>query len=187
MILDLFSSFDPCERLSSHSSSGFIVFGLLSVLILPKFYCFWSTFCPADMLISIFLINTGKRSLTTEINNNLVVFSYLVDIIFRLIFFRGFLRNFFIRFTQISHIFWSFMVSFTVVRVGLLFFFKTGINFILKILVPKNIPFLLVWLIVVAEVVQVLIRWCTLAIRLTANMVAGHIITDILNQLLDPL
>ncbi len=82
-------------------------------------------------------------------------------------------------FTPTSHLIVTLalaMVTFTLVVVyG---FYKNGLGF-LKLFVPAGVPWWLMWLIPVIEVVSFLSRPISLAIRLFANMLAGHLIFKI--------
>lgn len=77
-------------------------------------------------------------------------------------------------FTITSHIIVTFTLAFVslllVVGVG---FARHGMAF-LKLFVPSGVPFILLPLIVIIEVISYLTRPFSLAIRLFANMLAGH-------------
>ena len=78
-------------------------------------------------------------------------------------------------FTVTSHIVvtaaLALLVIFTVTIYG---FYKNGIHF-LKMFVPKGIPILILPLVTAIEVISFLSRPLSLAVRLFANMLAGHI------------
>ncbi len=72
-------------------------------------------------------------------------------------------------------VFMGLMVFMLVVGVG---FYKQGLHF-LTIFLPKGTPWWLAPLIVPLELISFLARPLTLAVRLSANMVAGHILLKI--------
>lgn len=78
-------------------------------------------------------------------------------------------------FTVTSHIVvtaaLALLVIFTVTIYG---FYKNGVHF-LKLFVPKGIPLLILPLVTAIEVISFLSRPLSLAVRLFANMLAGHI------------
>ncbi|KYN06112.1 ATP synthase subunit a, partial [Cyphomyrmex costatus] len=56
------------------------------------------------------------------------------------------------------------------------------INKFLSHLTPEGTPFLLIPFIVIIESIRLLIRPITLAIRLTANIIAGHLLLSLLGS-----
>jgi F-type H+-transporting ATPase subunit a len=77
-------------------------------------------------------------------------------------------------FTVTSHIIVTFaLAAFIFVGVTLIGFWKHGIGF-LKFFVPSGVPFLMLPLLVVIEVISYLTRPVSLSVRLFANMMAGH-------------
>lgn len=60
-------------------------------------------------------------------------------------------------------------------------FFKNGFRYVLDIIWPKSVPIGLRWLVGIIELVSTfLLRPLTLAVRLFANMVAGHLMLTLL-------
>jgi len=77
-------------------------------------------------------------------------------------------------FTVTSHIIVTLALAlFVFVGVTLIGFWKHGIGF-LKFFVPSGVPFVLLPLLVVIEVISYLTRPVSLSVRLFANMMAGH-------------
>jgi F-type H+-transporting ATPase subunit a len=77
-------------------------------------------------------------------------------------------------FTVTSHIIVTFaLAAFIFIGVTLIGFWKHGIKF-LKFFVPSGVPFVLLPLLVVIEVISYLTRPISLSVRLFANMMAGH-------------
>lgn len=77
-------------------------------------------------------------------------------------------------FTVTSHIIVTFaLAAFIFVGVTLIGFWKHGIGF-LKFFVPSGVPFIMLPLLVVIEVISYLTRPVSLSVRLFANMMAGH-------------
>jgi len=77
-------------------------------------------------------------------------------------------------FTVTSHIIVTFaLAAFIFVGVTLIGFWKHGVKF-LKFFVPSGVPFVLLPLLVVIEVISYLTRPVSLSVRLFANMMAGH-------------
>ena len=77
-------------------------------------------------------------------------------------------------FTVTSHIIVTFaLAAFIFLGVTLLGFVKHGAKF-LKFFVPEGVPFIMLPLLVVIEVISYLTRTLSLSVRLFANMMAGH-------------
>jgi F-type H+-transporting ATPase subunit a len=77
-------------------------------------------------------------------------------------------------FTVTSHIIVTFaLAAFIFIGVTLIGFWKHGIKF-LKFFVPSGVPFVMLPLLVVIEVISYLTRPVSLSVRLFANMMAGH-------------
>ncbi|GFO82929.1 MAG: ATP synthase subunit a [Methyloceanibacter sp.] len=77
-------------------------------------------------------------------------------------------------FTVTSHIAVTFaLAAFIFIGVTVIGFWKHGIGF-LKFFVPSGVPFIMLPLLVVIEVISYLTRPVSLSVRLFANMMAGH-------------
>ncbi|WP_206711287.1 F0F1 ATP synthase subunit A [Aquisalinus flavus] len=82
-------------------------------------------------------------------------------------------------FTPTSHIIVTFALAMVTITILLVYgFYKNGIGF-LKLFVPSGVPWWLLWLIPLIEIVSFISRPISLAIRLFANMLAGHMILKI--------
>ncbi len=82
-------------------------------------------------------------------------------------------------FTTTSHIIVTGTLALTVilmvVAVGLI---KNGLGFF-KLFVPSGVPFFVLPLVVVIEIISFLVRPVTLALRLFGNMVGGHVVLKV--------
>jgi len=77
-------------------------------------------------------------------------------------------------FTVTSHIIVTFaLAAFIFLAVTAIGFWKHGVKF-LKFFVPSGVPFVMLPLLVVIEVISYLTRPISLSVRLFANMMAGH-------------
>jgi len=70
----------------------------------------------------------------------------------------------------------SLMVFFTVLIIGIA---RHGFHFF-SLFVPSGVPFWLLWLVVLIEIVSFISRPITLSVRLFANMVAGHVLMKVI-------
>tara|TARA_Y100000815_G_scaffold16814_1_gene14685 strand:- start:204 stop:638 length:435 start_codon:yes stop_codon:yes gene_type:complete len=77
-------------------------------------------------------------------------------------------------FTVTSHIIVTFALAASIfIGVTIIGFIKHGIKY-LELFIPKGVPFYILPLIVVIEIISYLSRPVSLSVRLFANMMAGH-------------
>jgi F-type H+-transporting ATPase subunit a len=94
--------------------------------------------------------------------------------LFMFVLFANFLGLIPYSFTVTSHIIVTFALAATVfIGVTIIGIAKHGVHF-LRLFVPEGVPFILLLLLVPIELLSYFIRPFTLAIRLFANMLAGH-------------
>jgi F-type H+-transporting ATPase subunit a len=82
-------------------------------------------------------------------------------------------------FTVTSHIVITAALAVLVFLVVVIYgFYRNGIGF-LKLFVPAGIPFYILWLVVMIEVISFLSRPLSLSLRLFGNILAGHIVLKV--------
>lgn len=176
MIRNLFSSFDPSSFSWSLNWSSSIIF---IILIGSQFYLKKHKI----KIITQSVINMFLKEVNMIIPDN-KIFRILITSLFLFIIFNNFLGLFPYIFTSTRHITITLSISLTI-WLGLIFFgwtWKNKNRF--AHLVPIRTPNMLIPFIVLIETIRRLIRPITLAIRLSANIIAGHLlITLIGNQL----
>lgn len=175
MITNLFSIFDPTSSLISLSLNW--VSALLGLLFLP--YYFWLV--PSRYTI---IFKKIERSLTQEITlllgrvNKSLVIIFLGMFIFILINNRLGLLPYI--FTASSHLVFTLSIALPLWLGYFIFGWLKHTIHILAHLVPQGTPGILIPFIVVIETIRRLIRPGTLAVRLAANMIAGHLLLALL-------
>lgn len=175
MILNLFSIFDPSTRIK------FSLNWLRIILIFFIFpYQFWlipSRFIIIWNIIFKFLIKELKVIIKYSLSN-LIIFIRL----FSFIFINNILGLFPYIFTASSHLRFCLSLSLSlwisIILFNIYFFF----NDFFSHLTPQRTPFILMPFIVIIESIRLLIRPFTLAIRLTANIIAGHLLLTLLGS-----
>ncbi|KAG5327039.1 ATP6 synthase, partial [Acromyrmex heyeri] len=85
-------------------------------------------------------------------------------------------------FTPSSHIRFCFSLSLSIWVRLILFSIINHLNILLTHLTPSGTPFILIPFIVIIESIRLVIRPLTLAIRLTANIIAGHLLLTLLGS-----
>lgn len=175
MIINIFSIFDPSTslNLSLNWCRIFILF-----ILLP--YQYW--FLPSRLRFIWYSLSTyifkEFKILINYSYSNIIIFIRLLI----LIFFNNFLGLFPYIFTASSHIRFSLSLSITLwVRIITYRIFNY-LNDLFSHLTPQGTPFALIPFIVLIESIRLIIRPFTLAIRLRANIIAGHLLLSLLGS-----
>nr|YP_009590075.1 ATP synthase F0 subunit 6 [Magicicada tredecim]AIM19527.1 ATP synthase F0 subunit 6 [Magicicada tredecim]AWV83540.1 ATP synthase F0 subunit 6 [Magicicada tredecim]AWV83553.1 ATP synthase F0 subunit 6 [Magicicada tredecim]AWV83566.1 ATP synthase F0 subunit 6 [Magicicada tredecim]AWV83579.1 ATP synthase F0 subunit 6 [Magicicada tredecim] len=175
MMTNLFSTFDP--------STGLFSLNWLSSLILLLFMpmSFW--YIPNRYMIFINkILNTMSFELNLLMNLSSLGSSLLFCSLFIFILFNNFLGLFPYIFTSSSHLVFSLSLSLPLWLTFVLFGFLNNTNHMFCHLVPMGTPTILMPFMVCIETVSNLIRSGSLAVRLTANMIAGHLLMTLLGE-----
>lgn len=179
MITNLFSIFDPSTTILNISFNWLRTF--LGILFIP--YIYW--IIPNRYLILwnsiIFkLYLEFKTLLRTNKKINGATFIFITLFIFVL--FNNFLGLFPYIFTSSSHLVISLTLS---LPLWLRFIFYGWLNntqHIFSHIIPQGTPSILIPFIVLIETIRNIIRPGTLAVRLTANIIAGHLLITLLRR-----
>lgn len=177
MITNLFSVFDPSTTIFSLSINWLSTF--IGLLIIP--YYFW--FMPSrinfiwNKIINI-LFNEFKILLGPINKNNTFIFTSL----FTLILFNNFLGLFPYIFTRTSHLTITLSLALPLWISFILFGWLNHTQHIFAHLVPQGTPAILIPFIVCIETIRNTIRPGTLAVRLTANIIAGHLLLTLIGN-----
>lgn len=175
MIINLFSIFDPSTRINFSLNWLRI---LIIILLFP--YQFWLV--PSRYIISWnIILNFLFKEFKILINysfSNLIIFISL----FILIIINNFLGLFPYIFTSSRHLRFCLSLSLTIWISIILFRILNYINDFLSHLTPQGTPYILIPFIVIIESISLIIRPFTLAIRLTANIIAGHLLLSLLGS-----
>nr|ALB38440.1 ATP synthase FO subunit 6 [Vespula germanica] len=175
MMSNLFSIFDP------HSSQNYS-FNWLSIfipwLLFPnqywfkksKTFMFWFT-------INQFLLKEFNNFKKKNYSNIIILFS-----MFMMIVTMNFLGLFPYIFTASSHLSITLPLSLTVWLSIMFYNWYKMTNLSFAHLVPLNTPTALMMFMVLIETISNIIRPMTLAIRLSANMIAGHLLLCLLGS-----
>nr|YP_010276194.1 ATP synthase F0 subunit 6 [Aphaenogaster japonica]UHY39316.1 ATP synthase F0 subunit 6 [Aphaenogaster japonica] len=174
-MMNIFSIFDPTT--SMNLSLNWLSMTLIFMLM-P--YQFW--IMPSRLiLLSHMMINYIFKEFKILINYsfaNLIIFISLM----LMIFFNNFLGLFPYIFTASSHMTFCFSLSLSLWLSMMIFSIINYFNDFLSHLTPQGTPFVLMPFMVIIESISLIIRPLTLAIRLTANMIAGHLLMTLLGS-----
>nr|AYR05110.1 ATP synthase F0 subunit 6 [Cryptorhynchinae sp. 8 ACP-2013] len=177
MMMNLFSSFDPItfSFLSLNWISSFIM-----LLIIPPMYWFIpSRFSIMWIKITFSLHNEFKILIKQKnLKGSTIFFSSL----FMFILLNNLMGLFPYIFTSSSHLNFTLTLSFPLWLSFMLFGWIKNTNHMFSHLVPQGAPSILLPFLVIIESISNIIRPGTLAIRLTANMIAGHLLVTLLGN-----
>nr|YP_010341266.1 ATP synthase F0 subunit 6 [Stenamma diecki]UNZ99531.1 ATP synthase F0 subunit 6 [Stenamma diecki] len=175
MMMNIFSIFDP-------SSSLNFSLNWLSMLLLLCLspYPYWYPPSRTTILwlkLKNFIFKEFKTLINHSYSNLILFISLLI-----MIFFNNFLGLFPYIFTASSHMTFCLSLSLTLWLGMMIFNLCNFFNNTMSHLTPQGTPFLLMPFMVIIESISLIIRPLTLAIRLTANMIAGHLLMALLGS-----
>jgi F-type H+-transporting ATPase subunit a len=180
MITNLFSVFDPS---SSIFSTAWTLIFILPLIIRKKL---WIIRNPTKQVILSILRNFKKEVSFTlnkkEKRTELIIITAFITIL---------LINFLALYPQVfsvtSHLTVTLPLSLTFWLGIILFGWIKNTNHILSHLLPQGTPAVLISFMVIIELTRNIIRPITLCVRLTANLIAGHLLITLLGNALSNL
>lgn len=176
MIINLFSSFDPSTNWNISLNWIRTFIGFLCIPI-----CFWIIPSRLNFLwikINSTLHNEFKTLLGRKIKGITLIFISL----FSLILFNNFIGLFPYIFTRTSHITLTLTLALPLWLTFILYGWLNNTIHIFAHLVPQGTPPILIPFIVCIETIRNIIRPGTLAVRLSANIIAGHLLITLLGN-----
>lgn len=177
MITNLFSTFDPSSTFNL--SLNWIRIILTFLLIPPIFWLIPSRINIIWIKLIFTLHNEFKNLIKTENfkGRTLIFVSMFIFIIFN-----NSLGLFPYIFTCTRHLSLALRLSLPIWLTFILYGWCKNTTHIFAHLVPQGAPFILLPFLVIIETTRNLIRPGTLAIRLTANIIAGHLLVTLLRR-----
>nr|YP_010022502.1 ATP synthase F0 subunit 6 [Caryandoides hunanica]QON98912.1 ATP synthase F0 subunit 6 [Caryandoides hunanica] len=178
MMTNLFSTFDPSTNIFNLSMNWSST--LLGILLIPCM--FW--FMPSRFNISWNKMNlTLNNEFKTLLGNNSFYGTTFIFIsIFIMIMFNNFMGLFPYIFTSTSHLALTFSIALPLWLSFMLFGWINYTNHMFMHLVPQGTPPTLMSFMVIIETISNMIRPGTLAVRLAANMIAGHLLLTLMGN-----
>nr|YP_009130931.1 ATP synthase F0 subunit 6 [Ninguta schrenckii]AHH34408.1 ATP synthase F0 subunit 6 [Ninguta schrenckii] len=178
MMSNLFSIFDPSTNIFNLSLNWIKTFiGLMFIpysywFIPNRYYMMWN-------FISSKLHNEFKTLMgTNSFNGSTFIFISL----FFFVLFNNFLGLFPYIFTSTSHLNLSLTLSLTLWLSFMIYGWINNTQHMFIHLIPQGTPTILMPFMVLIETISNIIRPGTLAVRLTANMIAGHLLLTLLGN-----
>nr|YP_009379191.1 ATP synthase F0 subunit 6 [Kiwa tyleri]ARQ27014.1 ATP synthase F0 subunit 6 [Kiwa tyleri] len=177
MMTNLFSIFEPSSSLLNMSLNWLSTF--IGLMFIP--YLFWISPSRWSILwnkINLSLYNEFKTILGPSQKKSTLIFISL----FSLILFNNFLGLLPYIFTSTSHLVMNLTLSLPLWITFMIFGWMNYSLHMFAHLVPQGTPPILMPFMVLIETISNIIRPGTLAIRLTANMMAGHLLLTLLSN-----
>nr|AXS65333.1 ATP synthase F0 subunit 6 [Curculionoidea sp. 9 KM-2017] len=177
MMANLFSSFDPSTGLSLSLNW---VSTLIGLIIIPQ--SFWLIPSRINMMWIKTSLTLHKEFKILMKSTKMNGASILMISLFLLIIMNNFLGLFPYIFTSTSHLVFSLSLSLPLWLTFMVYGWFINTIHMLAHLVPQGAPNTLLPFLVIIETTSNIIRPGTLAIRLTANMIAGHLLVTLLGN-----
>lgn len=178
MITNLFSVFDPSTTILNLSLNWLSTF--LGLLIIPSTY--WLIPNRFQIIWNNILLTLHKEFKTLLGPNGHNGRTLMFVSLFSLIIFNNFLGLFPYIFTSTSHLTLTLTLAFPLWLRFILYGWICHTQHIFAHLVPQGTPAVLIPFIVCIETISNVIRPGTLAVRLTANIIAGHLLITLLGN-----
>nr|YP_009445568.1 ATP synthase F0 subunit 6 [Picromerus griseus]ATV99245.1 ATP synthase F0 subunit 6 [Picromerus griseus] len=176
MMTNLFSAFDPATSMS-FSLNWLSTF--LGLVLIP--YSYWLLPSRSSILINNIThqLHNEFKSLLTPNSSGMTLLSISLFMFILLNNFMGLLPYIF---TSSSHLIFSLTMALPLWLSTMIFGWMQHTNLMLAHLVPNGTPNLLMPFMVLIETISNIIRPGSLAVRLTANMIAGHLLMSLLGN-----
>lgn len=176
MITNLFNSFDPTSSIILPLNWLRTLLGLIFIPI--RFWLIPSRWNILWLIITNTLHNEFKILLKTNNKRITLIFIRL----FSIILFNNFLGLFPFIFTRSRHLIIALSLALPLWLRFIIYGWFINTTHILAHLVPQGTPPVLIPFIVLIETIRNIIRPGTLAVRLTANIIAGHLLITLLGN-----
>nr|YP_009045368.1 ATP synthase F0 subunit 6 [Junonia almana]AHA03719.1 ATP synthase F0 subunit 6 [Junonia almana]ARH11496.1 ATP synthase subunit 6 [Junonia almana]USO21396.1 ATP synthase F0 subunit 6 [Junonia almana] len=178
MMNNLFSIFDPSTNILNLPLNWISTF--IGLMFIP--YSFW--FIPnRHFILWNFISNKLHNEFKTLLGKNSFKGSTFIFIsLFFFVLFNNFLGLFPYIFTSTSHLNISLSISLTLWLSFMIYGWINNTQHMFIHMIPQGTPTILMPFMVLIETISNIIRPGTLAVRLTANMIAGHLLLTLLSS-----
>nr|YP_010262614.1 ATP synthase F0 subunit 6 [Troides aeacus formosanus]UIX25144.1 ATP synthase F0 subunit 6 [Troides aeacus formosanus] len=178
MMTNLFSIFDPSTNIFFLQLNWISTF--IGFLFIP--FTFW-IIPNRQFILWNFILKKLHNEFKILLGNNSFNGSTLIFIsLFSFILFNNFLGLFPYIFTSTSHLTISLSISLTLWLSFMIYGWMNNSQHMFIHLIPQGTPSILMPFMVLIETISNIIRPGTLAVRLTANMIAGHLLLTLLSN-----
>nr|UAM92193.1 ATP synthase F0 subunit 6 [Geosesarma penangense] len=175
---NLFSIFEPSSSIFNMPMNW--ISTMLGLMFLP--YLYWASPSRWSLLWSK-MIQTLHKEFKALLNPSHIGSTMLFVALFSLIVFNNFMGLLPYVFTSSSHMVMTLSLSLPLWLTLMIFGWFQHTKHMFAHLVPQGTPFILMPFMVLIETISNVIRPGTLAIRLAANMIAGHLLLTLLSSM----
>nr|YP_010264223.1 ATP synthase F0 subunit 6 [Ophrygonius sp.]UFK32140.1 ATP synthase F0 subunit 6 [Ophrygonius sp.]UIN24735.1 ATP synthase F0 subunit 6 [Ophrygonius sp.] len=180
MMMNLFSSFDPTTYILNLNWMSTLLF----MIIIPS--VFWMVPSRWLMMYNV-LMNYLYQELKIILSQKINFLTFLFISIFTFILMNNFMGLFPYTFTSTSHLTLTLSLALPIWLSLMFFGWIKNTNHMFTHLVPQGTPLILMPFMVCIESISNIIRPITLTVRLSANMIAGHLLLTLLGNSMDTL
>nr|YP_010932201.1 ATP synthase FO subunit 6 [Fentonia ocypete]WKR35974.1 ATP synthase FO subunit 6 [Fentonia ocypete] len=177
MMTNLFSIFDPSTNIFNLSINWISTF--LGILFIP--YTFWLIPNRHHFFWNFILLKLHNEFKTLLKNNYFQGSTFIFISMFSFVLFNNFLGLFPYIFTSTSHLTLSLSISLPLWLSFMIYGWINNSQHMFIHMIPQGTPPILMPFMVLIETISNIIRPGTLAVRLTANMIAGHLLMTLLS------
>nr|YP_009938358.1 ATP synthase F0 subunit 6 [Lethe satyrina]QNU07777.1 ATP synthase F0 subunit 6 [Lethe satyrina] len=178
MMSNLFSIFDPSTNIFNLSLNW--ISSLIGLMFIP--YSFWVMPNRYFMMWNFVAFKLHNEFKTIMGINSLNGSTFIFISLFFFILFNNFLGLFPYIFTSTSHLNLSLTLSLTLWLSFMIYGWINNTQHMFTHMIPQGTPTILMPFMVLIETISNIIRPGTLAVRLTANMIAGHLLLTLLGN-----
>nr|YP_009110228.1 ATP synthase F0 subunit 6 [Pseudoxya diminuta]AIW64987.1 ATP synthase F0 subunit 6 [Pseudoxya diminuta] len=178
MMTNLFSTFDPSTNIFNLSLNWSSTF--LGIMFIPWMY--WLLPSRINILWNKLTMTLHNEFKTLLGNNSFNGTTFIFISLFIMMLFNNFMGLFPYIFTSTSHMVLTFSIALPLWMSFMLFGWIMNTNHMFSHLVPQGTPPALMSFMVLIETISNMIRPGTLAVRLAANMIAGHLLLTLMGN-----
>nr|ANJ70411.1 ATP synthase F0 subunit 6 [Haliplus immaculatus] len=178
MMTNLFSTFDPSTNIMNLNINWMST--LLGLLLIPMTYWFIPSRFNIIWINMILTLHKEFKTLLGPMNHKGSTFMFIS--LFSLILLNNFMGLFPYIYTSSSHLSMTLTLAFPLWLSFMIFGWINNTQHMFAHLVPQGTPPVLMPFMVCIETISNIIRPGTLAVRLAANMIAGHLLLTLLGN-----
>nr|WIW75307.1 ATP synthase F0 subunit 6 [Mecostethus sp.] len=178
MMTNLFSTFDPSTNIFNLSLNWTSTF--LGLMLIPSM--FWLMPSRINILWNKMNLNLHNEFKTLLGLNSFNGSTFIFISTFTMMLFNNFMGLFPYIFTSTSHMTLTFSIALPLWMSFMMFGWINHTNHMFMHMVPQGTPTALMSFMVLIETISNIIRPGTLAVRLAANMIAGHLLLTLLGN-----
>nr|YP_009327169.1 ATP synthase F0 subunit 6 [Orthetrum sabina]ANX09993.1 ATP synthase F0 subunit 6 [Orthetrum sabina] len=178
MMTNLFSVFDPTTSMFNMSLNW--ISTMIAIIMMPMM--FWLIPTRMTIMWNMIITTLHNEFKTLLGTNSLNGTTFMFISVFSLILFNNFMGLFPYIFTSTSHLVFTLTLSLPLWISFMIYGWLNHTQHMFAHLVPQGTPPVLMPFMVCIETISNLIRPGTLAVRLAANMIAGHLLMTLLGN-----